>query len=232
MTRDIQRSRLADQVYELLKERILTRQLLSGARLSVPALAQELELSRSPVREAVQRLVQEGLCTERPRSGAVVASADLRRLIDLYLVRAELEGLSSQLAAGSGDPQLIADLEAIQDEHEAAHASGSRSSMIRSDVDFHARVLAAAGNVELTWMLQPVLQRMLLGMLEADRSWPLHAMAEHRNVIATLRSGDAAAARESMTSHVLRVRSDLEKKLRRQAEADAAPVGVTLTEAL
>lgn len=218
MTGGIQRSRLADQVYELLKERILTRQLLPGERLSVPALAEELQLSRSPVREAVQRLVQEGLSTERPHSGAVVATADLRELIDLYLVRAELEGLASQLAAGSGDSQLIVDLEAIQDEHEAAHAAGSRSSMIRCDVDFHARVLQAAGNPELVRMLQPVLQRMLLGMLEADRSWPLHAMAEHRKVIAALRSADARAARRSMTQHVLRVRADLERKLHREVE--------------
>jgi DNA-binding GntR family transcriptional regulator len=215
MTSDIHRSRLADQAYELLKERILTRELLPGQRLSVPALAEELGLSRSPVREAVQRLVQAGLGTERPRSGAVVASADLQSLVDLYLVRAELEGLSCELAAGAGDPHLVSDLEAIQEEHEAAHRAGQRSRMIRSDVDFHVRVLRAAGNPELTHILDPVLQRMLLAMLEADRGWPERAMAEHRKVIAALGREDPGAARRSMTEHVLRVRSDLEAKLHR-----------------
>lgn len=218
MPSGIQRSRLADQAYELLKERILTRQLLPGQRLSVPAIAEELDLSRSPVREAVQRLVQEGLGTERPHSGAVVASADLPALIDLYAVRAELEGLSAQLAAASGDVGLVADLEAIQDGHEAAHHAGTRSQMIRADVDFHARVLRAAGNPELARMLEPVLQRMLLGMLEADRDWPVQAMAEHRDIIAALRGGDAAEARSCMTAHVLRVRADLEGKLRQETE--------------
>lgn len=221
MPTGIQRSRLADQVYELLKERILTRQLLPGQRLSVPALAEELELSRSPVREAVQRIVQEGLGTERPHSGAVVASADLPALIDLYRVRAELEGLSAELAAAAGDVELVADLETIQDGHEQAHSAGARSQMIRADVDFHARVARAAGNPELERMLQPVLQRMLLGMLEADRDWPVQAMAEHREIIAALRGGDAAGARQRMTEHVLRVRRDMELKL--QENADKPP---------
>jgi DNA-binding GntR family transcriptional regulator len=218
----IRRSRLADQAYEVLKERILTRQLLPGQRLSVPAIAEELELSRSPVREAVQRLVQEGLSTERPHSGAVVASADLSELIDLYQVRAVLEGLSSQLAAAAGDPDLVADLEQIQDGHEAAHDAGTRSQMIRADVDFHERVLSAAGNPQLTRMLEPVLQRMLLGMLEAGRDWPVLAMAEHREIIAAFKAGDAEAARSCMVSHVLRVRTDMQSKLRSEA-LDASP---------
>lgn len=217
MALGIQRSRLADQAYELLKERILTRQLLPGQRLSVPAIAEELGLSRSPVREAVQRLVQEGLGTERPHSGAVVASADLPALIDLYQVRAELEGLSSELAARAGDAHLVRDLEVVQDQHEAAHASGVRSQMIRADVDFHARILSAAGNPELTRMLEPVLHRMLLGMLEADRDWPVQAMAEHRDIIAALRAGDAEASRRHMVAHVLRVRTDMQNKLRQLA---------------
>lgn len=217
MSLGIQRSRLADQAYELLKERILTRELLPGQRLSVPALAEELGLSRSPVREAVQRLVQEGLGTERPHSGAVVASADLPALIDLYLVRSELEGLSSELAAGAGDDRLVADLESIQAEHEAAHDAGERSRMIRADVDFHARILASAGNPELTRMLEPVLHRMLLGMLEAGRDWPVQAMAEHRDIIAALKDADARAARRCMVAHVLRVRADMQAKLREGA---------------
>lgn len=224
MTLGIQRSRLADQAYELLKERILTRQLLPGQRLSVPALAEELDLSRSPVREAVQRLVQEGLGTERPHSGAVVASADLPALIDLYLVRAELEGLSTELAAASGDESLVRDLEAIQDEHEAAHDAGVRSQMIRADVDFHARILRSASNPELTRMLEPVLQRMYIGMLEADRDWPIQAVAEHRGIIAALRDQDASAARGRMVAHVLRVRTDMQNKLRQDPGA-ATPQG-------
>lgn len=215
----IQRSRLADQAYELLKERILSRELLPGQRLSVPAIAAELELSRSPVREAVQRLIQEGLGTERPHSGAVVASAELPALVELYVVRAELEGLSAALAARTRDSGLVADLEAIQAEHEAAHARGARSQMIRADVAFHERVLRAAGNRELVRILEPVLQRMMLGMLEADRTWSLNAMAEHRNVIAALGAHDPDAARRCMVAHILRVRQDMQDKLRQEADA-------------
>lgn len=225
MVSSIQRSRLADQAYELLKERILTRELLPGQRLSVPAIANELGLSRSPVREAVQRLIQEGLGTERPHSGAVVASAELPALIELYLVRAELEGLSAELAAAAEDSTLVADLEAIQDEHEAAHAAGARSQMIRADVRFHSRVLHAAGNHELTRILEPVLQRMMLGMLEADQDWPRFAMAEHRHVIAALDAHDPAGSRSCMVDHILRVRKDLRGKLQQESSGERDTLG-------
>ena len=148
-------------------------------------------------------------------------------LIDLYLVRAELEGLSAQLATESGDAQLVADLESIQEGHEQAHEAATRSQMIRADVDFHARVLHSAGNPELTRMLEPVLQRMLLGMLEADRDWPVQAIAEHREIIAALRAGDAELARRCMTAHVLRVRSDMMNKLRQEATAADAVEGIS-----
>ena len=167
---EIHRSRLADQVYELLKDRILTRQLAPGQRLSVPAIAGELSLSRSPVREAVQRLVQESLATERPHQGAVVASADLHSLVDLYQVRAALEGLSAELAVEAHDARLIGDLAGVHDEHRLAYDGGSHADVIRADMRFHIRILDATANPELVRVLEPVLQRMSLAMLAGDHS--------------------------------------------------------------
>lgn len=205
----IRRARLADQAYDWIKERILTRALLPGDRLSVPALAEVLGLSRSPVREAVQRLVQEGLSTERPHSGAVVAAPDLHSLVDLYEVRAVLEGLSAERATLAGDPALVEDLAVLLARHREAYETGRRPDVIRADTAFHERLLEAAGNPELQRLLGPVLQRMSLGMLAAAPHWPARALAEHEAVLDAVRADDSDAAREAMTTHVRRVRSDL-----------------------
>lgn len=206
-------SRLADQAYAWLKEQILTQQLLPGQRLSVPAIADELGLSRSPVREAVQRLVQEGLGTERPHQGAVVASADLPSLVQLYEVRAVLEGLSAELAAGAGDESLDADLSAIQGRHRSAYEEGRRPDVILADMEFHRRILQAAGNAELFRITEPILQKMFLAMLASEEHWPTRALAEHQAVIDAIHERDPHKAQRSMTRHVKRVRQSLLAKV-------------------
>lgn len=212
-------SRLTDQVHDWLKEQILTQRLLPGQRLSVPAIADELGLSRSPVREAVQRLVQEGLGTERPHQGAVVASADLPSLVQLYAVRAALEGLSAELAAKAGDVTLTADLLEIHAGHRSAYDEGRTSDVIRADVQFHRRILEAAGNAELARVTEPILQRMCLAMLAGEQHWPSQALAEHQAVMEALGEHDAAKAKRAMTKHIQRVRRDLMVKIE-QTRAD------------
>lgn len=215
MSAIIQRARLADQVHEVLRERILTGDLKAGQRLSVPALAEEFGLSRSPVREAVQRLVQEGLVTERPHSGAVVATPDLGSLAALYEVRAVLEGLSAELAVKAADPTLLGDLERIHEEHQKAFRARAGAAVIEADVRFHRRILAAAGNAELTRTLSPILERMALAMAAGElTSWPEQALDEHGAVIEAVRKGSAAGARRAMVAHVTRVRKGLLGKQR------------------
>lgn len=211
---EIRHDRLADQAYEVLRGRILTRQLKPGDRLGVPGLSQELGLSRSPVREAVQRLVREGLCSERPRQGAVVASVDARELAELYQVRAVLEGLSAALATAEGGPALVADLRTLHDEQTAAFEAGDEAGIIRADTAFHGRLVQAAGNPELSRVLDPVLGRVAIAMLAGDlASWPAHALHEHEGIIAAVADGDPALARRRSEEHVLAVRSRLIGKL-------------------
>lgn len=221
----IHRSRLADQAYEWIKQRILTGQLLPGQRLSVPAIAEELSLSRSPVREAVQRLVQEGMGAERPHQGAVVASADLRSLVDLYQVRAVLEGLSAELAADWQDPTFVEDLESIHRNQEHAVEHRTQADVIRADMRFHERILEAGANPALSRVLQPILHRMSLAMLAGEQSWPQQALTEHRAVLDAIRARDAAQARLTMAAHVSRVRDGLYAKLTEDQSPAAAGTG-------
>lgn len=211
---EIRRDRLADQIYEVLKDRILNRQLLPGQKLSVPMLAQELGLSRSPVREAVQRLVYEGLSTDKPRHGAVVAAVQDSDLLGLYQVRAVLEGLASTLAAERVTLELVDELHQLLAVQQAAFESGDGAGVIRADMRFHRRITSAAANPELIHILDPLYGRASIAMLAGDlENWPGKAIPEHEAILRAIEAGDVQAARERSEEHVMRVRKRLVSKL-------------------
>ncbi|WP_162260844.1 GntR family transcriptional regulator [Nocardioides sp. Soil805] len=199
----ISRQRLADQVYAVLRGQILARELVPGDHLSVPVLAETLGLSRSPVREAVQRLVVEGLAVEEFHRGARVAGVDATDLADVYAVRGVLEGLAARLAAGRRDAALLTVLRASVAEHGAAIKAGDEQAIIAADQAFHQAVLDAARNEHLTRALGPLLGRAQVAMLSGDLSrWPRKALAEHRAILAAIRMGDAEAAQAAASAHV------------------------------
>lgn len=199
----ISRQRLADQVYAVLRDQIMTRALVPGDHLSVPVLAESLGLSRSPVREAVQRLVVEGLAVEEFHRGARVAGVDASDLADVYAVRGVLEGLAARLVAGRRDSALLATLRASVAAHGEAIRADDEQAIIAADQAFHQAVLDAADNEHLTRALGPLLGRAQVAMLSGDLSrWPRKALAEHRVILAAIRTGDADAAAAAASAHV------------------------------
>lgn len=213
----IQRQRLADQVYDVLRSRILERQLLPGERLSVPKLAVELGLSRSPVREAVQRLVAEGLGVEQIHRGAAVASVEPAELDEMYEIRSLLEGLAARRAAVLVGTTLVADLDALLTEHAAAIDARSEPDIIRADLGFHARILEASGSDYLSHVLGPILGRANLAMLAGDlASWPKEAVEEHRAILNAITAGDQKAAERNARRHIEQVHRRLLGRLRKE----------------
>lgn len=213
---EIRRLRLADQVYEILRARILARQLQPGQRLSVPKLADELGLSRSPVREAVQRLVAEGLGTEQMHRGAVVAGIEAGEVGDMYELRSVLEGLAARRAATRTTPALVTELTGLLEEHAAAITAQAEADIVRADLRFHSRILQAADSSHLTRALGPILGRANLAMLAGDLStWPKQAVREHRSVLTAIASGDPAAAEKAARRHIELVAERLERRLRK-----------------
>lgn len=202
----ISRQRLADQVYDVLRGRILDRSLVSGDRLSVPLLASELKLSRSPVREAVQRLVVEGLAEEQLHRGARVAGVDAADLADVFAVREALEGLAASLAAARDTEGLVAALRASITDHTAAIAADDEKAILAADQAFHQALLSAAHNPHLDRALGPLLGRAQVAMLSGDLSrWPRKALAEHKAILAAIRAGDPGAAERAARDHVAAV---------------------------
>lgn len=195
---------LSDRLREELEEEIVTGTLVPGTRLEEIALAARFGVSRTPIREALLQLSAAGLIENRPRRGAVVAEIGPRRLVEMFAVMAELEGMCARLAARRAAPE---DVDAIRASHEAC-----RTASDAADVDayyyvneaFHETIRRAARNAflnEQTNHLQRRLRPYRRLQLRA-RGRVAASFREHERIVRAIEAGDAEAAGSAMREHV------------------------------
>lgn len=202
--------RISDAVMNCLRRAIVRHELPPGFHLSVPKIAAQLGISRSPVHEAVKRLVQEGLATEEPRRGAFVTAYSPPALIPLYEVRYVLEGFAAGLAAERAGAEALRELEEVLDLQAAAIARDDLEAHIDVDIRFHQRLLAAAANPALEEMLGQVHARIRSAMISRIiPTGPEQALADHRAVLDAIKRRDSLAADKAARVHVMRVYSRL-----------------------
>ncbi|MEW6421362.1 MAG: GntR family transcriptional regulator [Deinococcota bacterium] len=206
MLQPVARDRVVDVVRERLRAAILAGELAPGTRLSVPELARHLQVSRSPVREAVLLLVGEGLAVEHSRRGVEVARLNLSDLLELYELRAALEGLAAGLAA---ERMTGTDLAALRGVLDAQGAEALREAGRFRDLDarFHQIIVQTCGNARLTRYAELLAREMrLAGSLLLNT--PAHlrlSQEEHRTIERALRQRDGPAAEVAMRAHLTRV---------------------------
>lgn len=199
--------RMGDAVYDALRQRILAGRLPPGARLSVPALAAEFAVSRSPVRDAVIRLVHEGLAQETLNRGAVVAAVDTRELVSLYEAREALEAAAARLATEKSTPELMDNLNAIFAEHEHAVLEGDFPRHVAMDAAFHREVRRAADSPVLERMLDDIQDRVVLAMRSTSITGGMRkALEDHRAILEAVASGDPELAARVAGSHIKRLK--------------------------
>lgn len=204
--------RLADSVYERLRYAIFAGDLTPGSRLSVPRLAQELTVSRSPVREAVLRLIEEGLATGIPHRGAFVAHVGTSELVELYQVREVLEGLAARLAAERADAELCSTLAESHERHRKAIRENDLAGHLELDMQFHRLMRQGTGNAELTRLLDGTQDKVRLAMItRTASSGRLEALNEHGAILESIRVGDADGAESRARAHVQRLRATLRR---------------------
>ncbi|GAB25754.1 putative GntR family transcriptional regulator [Gordonia polyisoprenivorans NBRC 16320 = JCM 10675] len=195
---------LTQAVLRRLRDEIFDGTMAPGTPLSVPGLATRLEVSRSPVREAVQQLVVEGLAEYTPRVGAKVAVLDEDMLRQVFEVREVLDGLAARQATAR---VTFADLEILwehvrrQEEMLDSPADHRRDAEL--DLDFHTAVRTLSGNKPLCDALlkldtQSHLYRSDMWALEVNRRL---AVTEHRRIVAALEAGDADGAQRAACAH-------------------------------
>ncbi|MEV5609701.1 GntR family transcriptional regulator [Streptomyces sp. NPDC052225] len=202
-------SLLADRAYEELKGAVLANRLRPGDALSVPALAVQMNISRSPVREAVQRLIHDGLATHVPHKGAVVATVDVEDVRQLYVVREVMEGLAARLATERLDASRVAELRDLLERHEREVGTGvDERTHIEMDMAYHRTIREVAGNAHLTAALDTIQGKahLALHQLWRGQEAPRLAVAEHRRIFEAMTSGDPDAADLAARDHIRRLR--------------------------
>ncbi|MGE5510822.1 MAG: GntR family transcriptional regulator [Bacteroidota bacterium] len=137
---------MADQAYRLLEERIVTLQIPPGEFLSEYALAVQLGLGRTPIREALQRLAREGLVVVLPRRGILVSEADPKEQLLVLEVRREVERLLSRAAASRATKEQRARFREIAAGMDQASRSNDDIAFMRLDRDLNLLVVEAAHN--------------------------------------------------------------------------------------
>lgn len=187
--------------YRRLLEEIRSGALAPGARLRETELAERLGISRTPVREAIRQLEADGLVVHLPRQGATIRSLDHAEVVELYEMRAVLEGTAARLAARAASDIELAELAALNAELAEAPAGPQAQEVNRV---FHRTLIEAARNRFLLKAMSALQKTLLiLGPTTlADPGRAVSAVAEHAAVLKALEARDGAGAETTMRAHV------------------------------
>src|SRR5205823_359800 len=181
----------ADAVYEALRQSILNGELAPGQRLRSDALANDLSVSRTPVREALRKLEAEGL-VQPLRSGLVVRQLTEEDLTEVFYLREALEGMAARLAAENATRAEVDELEALVEDMDAAAGRRDVAALRGLTGEFHALVCRASRNKRLiqalTTLLDHVRQVQSSTLFIAGRA--ADAVEEHRSLVRAIARRD------------------------------------------
>jgi len=196
--------RRADMIAEEIEELIFGGSYSDGDRLDEAALAERFGVSRTPIREALQKLAQSGLVTQIPRRGVFVRQPGPVELMEMFEVMAELEAAAARLAALRISDAALSDLRAANAKCKEALTAQDPAAYYLENELFHQIIYAQSGNaflraeaLRLHRRLRPFrrLQLRLRGRLA-------QSMAEHEQIVAALTRSDAPGAADALRSHV------------------------------
>ena len=198
----------SDSVYMELRGKILSRELKPAQRLLEVKIANEMGVSRTPVREALRRLANEGLVKIVPNSGARVASPSSHEMDNSYSVREYLENMSVELACRTGmDKRTLERLDGLVRDGDAAYDAGDVDAFLAANNDFH-RIIAEAGkNYVLSEYVDNIIQRTNVYIyfyskfVEPENK----TSGEHRAILRAIAQRDRIGAQELMKQHLERV---------------------------
>lgn len=226
LTLDLQNHRpLREIVYEELKRQILVGEIAPGTRMMEVDLADDMGVSRTPVREAIRKLEKEGLVTIEPRRGAYASDISIKDMLDVLEVRQNLEGMAAALAARKVTEEEKRDFIKANEAYNAAVKNGNTEEIIKCDEYFHQLIVNYSDNKTLTQLLSQVQELALRFryIYYDDFSRYEKMPVEHMEIEETILSGDTERARIVAEEHVAHLKEFVVKhgeKLFQNAKKD------------
>lgn len=192
----------ADQAYRELRRRILLRQYAAGERLLEVELARQAGVSRTPVREALRRLGEEGFVVVVPNQGVWVADPTPEGMEQAYEVREVLECRAVAGAAANVTPLLIARLEAKVAEEESIIQNRDIDRYMTVNTDFHMTLAMGSGNEVMVDFIRRILMITGVYMAFFNPFFDETTLEEHRRIVRVVSSGDVEGSVAVMREHI------------------------------
>jgi DNA-binding GntR family transcriptional regulator len=220
----IPRASLHEQVAQRLRQMLVEGRIAPGAKLNERELSELLNVSRTPLREAIKMLAAEGLVELLPHRGAIAVSLGEADILNTFEVMAGLEGMTGELAAQRITPAELAEIQAMQFEMMATYTRRDLSAYYQLNARIHAAISAAAKNPVLSQVYQQVnarLQALRFRSNQDGEKWK-RAVKEHERMIEALAAHDGAAMREVLQAHLRNKRDVVLEQLREDAKKQGA----------
>jgi len=209
-------STIKDQVYSVIKENILNEHFKPGQRLQELQIAKDLNVSRSPVRSAINELIGEGLLESIPNKSVMVRRLSEKDIVDAYEFRLVVEGFAVQRTIELMDDAIAARLRAFRDEFTSHDDYSAIQEYIKVDTAFHEFLVSTAGNSILIDSLDKV--AMLINPFRvfslSSQQRFLDSIEEHTGLIDSILDRDAARAGSICTLHLRLAKEEIIKHLR------------------
>ncbi|MCI8391176.1 MAG: GntR family transcriptional regulator [Roseburia sp.] len=209
---------LRDVVFHTLREAILKGELKPGERLMEIQLSNRLGVSRTPIREAIRMLEQEGLAVTIPRKGAQVAKMTEKDMEDVLQIREALDELAASIACEQISKEELAELRDTMLEFEESTTTGDVQRIAEADVRFHDIIYQATGNPRLVNILNNLREQMYryrVEYLKDEKSYPV-LVQEHRQIIEGLAARNKEMVSAAMQMHVRNQVNAIKEMIREQ----------------
>ena len=217
----IPRAALHEQVAQRLRQMLVENRIPPGAKLNERELCEALNVSRTPLREAIKMLAAEGLVELVPNRGAIAIALTEADVVNTFEVMAGLESQSGELAAQRITDEELAEIRALHFEMMAAYTRGDLSAYYSLNARIHRAINAAAKNPVLTATYNQVnarLQALRFRSNQDGSKWK-RAVGEHEKMIEALSTRDPAAMREVLLTHLTNKRNTVLEQLREDGAA-------------
>ena len=195
----------AEKAYRQIKELIVTIRMPPGSVISEAKLMEDLQLGRTPIREAIKQLQTENLVDVTPRRGMFVSEITVTDLSQIFEVRVELESLAARLATNRITPNQLSKLKLLADRYHNISLS-DKEKLINLDQDFHLLIAGASQNKFLRKELEYYYTLSLrIWYLAINSTQPQDIDVDsHIDIFESIKSGDAQGAKQKMKNHIQR----------------------------